>query len=293
MMKDGYLFHDGTTLGTPEQIEACEHFMAALMSARTNADLPYLVGSNSVPADLAAAMVSAVAIVTSINQRTGGVPADNVALLADSERGVVGMIHTPIEHVTPDEWNPLACYLHSRNIMQTAEDAGATHVLMTSLVMLDMTSRDGGQATDGPSPMIRIVGWDIKRNFGIRWFARVASTGNSRKPFHLIPWDKKDTAARYDWSERITALGQDAAISEDEMGNYFMDVLKPGIETVNAFDEYETIVPIPKAIDVMRERLESGTYGDIDSMVVEAAEQFVDEPCQLSLLDLDHVHEPI
>lgn len=271
-MTDPYVFHDGMILGTQEQLEACEKFHDVLLGFQEGRELPYLIGSNDPASDLAAGMVSVVALTTGLCERTGGIPSDELAIFSHPDVGFMGFMKLTIEGETPEQWNPLAQYFHSVDIMRVAQECNATHVYMVNVVMLNMTSHNGKFSTDGASPMLRFVGWDIQRGFGMRWFARVSSTGNPRKPFHLIPWDKSDTSERYDWRTPIMSLG-DRELPEDQMGDYFMSILKPGVETLSSFNEHEVIVPTQAYLDAMRDHFRKGDFGDVQDMIDEAAEQ--------------------
>jgi hypothetical protein len=273
MMSKLYTFHDGQEFGTREQLLACDKFDAILTDIGEDKELPYLVGSNTAASDLAAGMVSCIALTTAITDRTGGIPSDELAFFANPNVGFTGLLRTVIEDQPSDTWNPLAQYCHSQDILSAATESGATHVYMVNLVMLNMASHDGKKSTNGVCPMLRFVGWDIQRGVGMRWFVRVASTGNDKKPFHLIPWDKPEGSDRHDWRSRVIALGVDTPVEEEKMGAYFMEVLRPGVETLSSFNEHECIVPTPAFVSDMRKRLLKGDFGDVNDMLIEAAEQ--------------------
>ena len=140
------------------------------------------------------------------------------------------------------DWGLFTRFVASVAINGAADMVGATHVFAVKLMFAEMSDPEGRYTTNGRAPLLKFVGWDVERGVGLRWFARVASTGNPEKPFHVIPWDKPDTTERYDWMDRLE-IRPDLHLDHSELGDYVMKIMTPGVEALDCLDDDESVNP--------------------------------------------------
>lgn len=287
---EDFQFNNGEEFGTIAHMKACEKFDAVMKHAAKKQVMPYLVGSSDLATDLAAGMVSVVASITAFSDITGGIPIGDIVMFAHPDKGFVGLTaeNDYFGDGNPDEWGELAKLVQAEAIVEAAEQAGATHVFMVNLTMRHLVSHDGTQQTPGIVPIIRFAGWNIEAGVGLRWFARVTNTDEETKPLQIIPWDKYDDGSRHGWRDLIQSMGVRHAIDADDMNDYFMKILRPGVEALSSLDTDEPIIPTRRNIQTMRAAFKLGEYGeDVNELAGQAwGDLLLDDSQYSSLLHM-------
>jgi len=268
-----YKFGDGTVLGGLTQATACEVFDVVIEHAYKEGSLPYFVGKNDMADDLAAGLVSVVACVTAITEQTGGIPVNDMILFSDCERGYIDLaLKGSLGNGEPEDWGALARYAQSAALLDTATQLQATHVFIVSYSLTHLSNPDGSITTGEAVPLLKFVGWDVRSGAGLRWFARVGSTGKAIKPFRIYPWHLEDKD--YDWKERIESLGRVLPVGGGQLGDYFMSVLQPGIEVIGSLDDAEPIAPTHVYVRRLAAQLARlGQYVDVRTLAQQAADE--------------------
>lgn len=284
---EDFKFNNGEEFGTVAHMQACEKFEAVMKHAAKKQVMPYLVGSSDIATDLAAGMVSVVASITAFSDITGGIPIGDILMFAHPDKGFVGMAVEDdyFGDGNPDEWGELAKLVQAEAIIQAAEKVKATHVYMVNLTMRHLVSFDGTQETPGVVPILRFAGWNIDAGVGLRWFARVTNTNEKTKPLQIIPWDKYDDGSRHAWRDLIQSMGVMHSINADDMGDYFMKILRPGVEALNSLDADEPIIPTHRNVETMKAGFQLGEYGeDAHELARQACDELLLDDAQYSSL---------